>query len=143
MNAIIDFFKGILGVLHWGLNMPVLFRTPGKRVVIFSNKYRCENPREAPAWLVVDKWKKTYIYPFSNMEYCLCESKSLLYNHAIFNNERVPIRIGGYGFRSGLCKEVGLKFLREYFNLEPEEIQEIENGIVRSNGKYEMLIRDF
>jgi hypothetical protein len=143
MDLINSLFRGFVGILHYGLNMPIVLRTPGRRMVIFSNKYRCEDPWNAQAWLVVDKWKKSYIYPFSNMDYCLCESNSLLYNHAIFNNERVPIRIGGYGFRSGLCKEVGLKFLREYFNTREGNAHEVERWIANSNGNLEIIVRNF
>lgn len=114
-SLITDFLKLFTGVLHFGLNLPTQQRKAGKRVVIFKNKYNCANPYVAEAWLVVDKWKKTYIYPFDCMDHCLCEASSLLYNHAIFDRDRHPIQIGGYGFRSGLCKEVGIKWLNENF----------------------------
>lgn len=116
-STITDILKFIVGFFHFGINVPHPYRKAGKRIVIFKNEFGCQDPYNAVAWLVVDKWKKTYIYPFDCMDQCLCEAKSTLYNHVVFDQERHPIQIGGYGFNSGLCKEVGTKWLSENFKI--------------------------
>lgn len=109
-SVIVDTLKFVVGILHFGFNVRSR-RKPGRRTVVFQNRYRCNNPFEARAWLVVDKWHKTYIYPFESMDHCRCESRSLLYNHAIFDESRYLVHVGGYGFRIQLCKEVGMDWL--------------------------------
>jgi hypothetical protein len=116
-SLITDGLKFIAGIFHFGINFPHPFRKPGKRTIVFKNKFGCRDPYNAVAWLAVVKWRKIFIYPFECMDQCVCEAKSILYNHVIFDRERHPIQIGGYGFNSGLCKEAGTKWLGENFKL--------------------------
>lgn len=102
----------------------------GNNTIIYHNKYKCRDPHNAEAWLLVDKFNSLYMYPFQNMNHCRCETKNMFYGYVIFDNRRYPIDVGGYGLRTDMLKEKGIEWLQNNFKLNVAVDQNHINNIL-------------